>query len=384
MPESATEHRRWPKRAAWLLILAVLVLLVVLFWEWAATEVCLRLATSSNPTMATLGQRGLTWLGSRAVPSLVSWLTSQRTPHRYLAAHTIGQHWGSLTSEQLRTVAPILLHGSVTIRPYHLPGKPFTYAVWVAPTSQLNSLCDILECVEVLDGSRAVASFEVRRPGWALGPLGPWSTGWRTTLQALPPGIRNSVDGPLAVPGSDEVVRRLQQVGQHAVRITLSMDEARLAQPLRLRQMTQSINTVESLPANYFVPVRDPAVDAVMENLLVPHVQKRAGSITFGTHGWMSVPTAFAARAVVRIREKGQEFDLDERFCVLAGGYPSGWYGSVRLVDLPLDPGHTYHLQVIFKPDRDGAWLDPRITEYWDGEIESDWVEVTVPEREEQ
>ncbi len=387
MPESATEHRRWPKRAAWLLILAVLVLLGVLFWERLAVFICmqmLRRSPTARRTLGYYGQAGLKWLGPRAVPYLVPYLKVRDDPRttyvqsqRFFAAASVVVHnWSDLTPEQVQAVSPHIFYVTLDAREAYQAGKPVSWTVrvtpCVAPAQWWQTWTTWLVTVEPLDEGHSVVSLRLGRRGPRRIP-----GDWTMVFDSRMPWVGT-------VPGALEMTRRLQEPGDHAIRVSVALADQRLAEPVPIGQVTRTVNTVESLPPGYFVARSDPVTNEQMKGSLRLDARLDGDVICFALTKVREPPTAFAGRVVFRIRERGVEVATAYSESVLPGWRAASVPPAVPLSELRLEPGRTYHLQVVYKSDPYRAWLDPRITEYWDGEIESAWVEVTVPEREEQ
>ncbi len=379
MPESAAKHRRWPKRAAWLLILAVLLLLVVLFWERAATEVCLRLACSPRRRFREFGSQCLLRLGPRAVPYLIPWVMSPKLPHCHEARTFVGKQWSSLTAEQLAFIAPRILQGDFTVRRHFLPGWPLGYRVKFELWCHLRGTFDLVERVEVLEQEDVVASCEISRPQAGVG----WRAEqeWQTVSGAPPRSLA-------LVSGADEVTKALQELGEHEVRFSLELVDSRLPERLRIERTAVTITTTDTLPEGYFFPLDTSVVEAALGMPLTVEAKQVHGDryLRFRVAGGgphFRVPYPCAAH--IQVRETGDEFALGwEELVWLNVGYPNRPVGEAALSELRLQPSGTYHLRVVLKPDPKPAWLDPRVREYRAGELESNWVEVTVPEREEQ
>ncbi len=425
MPESATEHRRWPKRAAWLLILAVLLLLGVLFWERAATEVCLSLAWGGNRQLREVGLWGLEQLGARALPHLVAYLdppsvgpVTDRPGREVLAMWFLEQEWSALTSDELTQVAKRCLRPTIMIRPYYVWNHGLTYLVLLERPAYAELPGHLLQRVEVLDAGEVVDESEIRRQL----PAALRARAWKTTLGGPPQDLafwlewvfcqggwravgeasRQAQAGlwrdpfPGGVTGVIEEAALgwlLQQAGRGTLRVSVALVDPRLPEPLVLAEAVQTVTTVASPPSGYFFPVSSPAIDEAMRESLYVEVEvaKEGDGIWWSCRERRAPPLPFAYTAHIRIRETGEEIERQEDVPkvwldpILADRFQNTVEESGELLEcLPLEPGRTYHLQVVLKSDPERAWLDPRVTKYWAGPLESDWVEVTVPEREEQ
>ena len=358
MPESAAKHRRCPKWAAWLLMLGVLVLLVVLFWERAATEVYLRMAVSKSPLLRRYGRDALHQLGPRAVPYVIPHLDSSDWMRADWARRFIDPYWSSLSGDELQAAARAGLRPEVEMPIRHQSGMPLAYIVRLVPVAPLfPKAVDILERVELVEEGKTTVSLEIPHSGPRL---------------------------DLArVPGSEELVAHLQEVGQHQLLFTLSLVDARLSRPVPIGQVTRTLTTLERAPGNSFVTVANPTLDSTMRDAftLQTSVSNSLPGLVFVCTGKGTAPVASSVRVWVRIRETGQ-FVAGPFTCLLRAGDPAIIMCYVYYDWLPVEPGKTYHLQCVLKGDPEEAWANPAIAEFWDGELADNWVKVTVPELE--
>ncbi len=382
---SSDQHRP-PTTWKWVLLVLLIALVagVAISWGWLGPRACTRLVTSSNQVLSKLGWLGLQGLGPQAVPYVIQDLQQRGRAQLWSIsrgdglAKFVAANWQFLSPEQLEEAAPLLLQVELVTRRYYVRGKPIAYDVLQHAVLGLDACHDFVERGEVLEGDEVVASYAMT---WAGEALGAPPTGWRTILRASPPGVRSARDGSLVAPGSDAVAKRLQAAGTHNLRISVYLVDDRLSEPLLVGEVTQTITTVASLPDGYFVPVSDPETDRAMKDSLVVEVRVKAmgDQVEFNlSRRGMRLPAAFAGRVVVRVRETGQEVDLGREFSIPAGSWRL-LPGRVGISELLPEPGRTYHVQVVLKPDLDCAWLDPTITEYWDGEVASEWLEVGPP-----
>jgi len=382
MSESAAKHRRWPKWATLLLILAVLVLLGFFFWERLAVFMCMHLLRRSprgNSTLDHYGQAGLKWLGPRAVPYLVSYLEARDDTRgtyvqtqRFLAAASIVVHnWSDLTPEQVQAVSPHIFYVTLNAREVYQAGRPVSFTLCVtpcvAPAQWWRTWPNWVQTVELLEERESVVSFRLGQRATRRVP-----GEWTMVFDGRMPWVGT-------VPGALEMARRLQEPGEHTIRVSVAVMNQRLAGPVPIGQVTRTVHTVESLPPGYFVARSDPVTNDQMKGSLRLDARLDGDMICFALTKVKEPLTVFVGRVVFRIRETGEEIATAYSETILPGWYVASAPPAVPLSELRLEPGRTYHLQVVLKPDPEVAWLDPRITEYWDGELESNWVEVTVP-----
>lgn len=395
MSEPTRERPGWPR---WMTVLAIVITLatpLVIFWEQVAVFVCMQMLRSKVTFRQ--GLAGLKWLGPRGVPYLIPYVrrdTTTAVGSRYYdaAASVVVDRWSDLTAEDVELVAPHLFSVSLDARDSYQAGRPVSYILnlcpLVVPYTWWRTWPKWVETVELLEAGRPVAAFRMHRRVmvWGREPQ-PW-------LMPLDP----EMSWVQKVPEAREMVERLQQPGQHTLRVSLALVDDRLSEPVPVAQFTQVIHTVEALPSGSFAAVSDPVTDAKMKQAIsvkaglaadrstLPLLVLKHQEVPFTIEKRTEPPMAFAGRAVVRIRETGEEFDGGgHHWESIVPGQPFTCTPVRWMVeDLPLEPGRTYHLQVVYKSDPEAAWLDPRITEYWDGEITSNWVEVTVPSVDER
>ncbi len=390
MSESGAKHRRWPKWAARLLILAVLLLLGFFFWEWLATEVCLFVACRSKKAVYdNPGCKGLSWLGPRAVPYVVPYLKQPPTvshvvPYFEPPAHAarefysvwfVVEQWHNLTPELRDQVAPVLFQIASSVRSHYRPGMSFPYEVRASAVGPFSLVPRLQVRVDLLKGGLLLASYENEHAGFEHGPW--FGGGFLPVLRVSPPGLQG-------VPGSDEVMKHLQEPGQYTFRITVTLADPNTSAHFVTEEMDHGVLVAGDLPAESFTGVSNATLDRKMKNCFRVNaaLTKDGKALEYVLRKVAEPPVLFFRRTVIRIKETGQE---------IAPSHRGTYYNHLgRVVEpfylsrLPLEPGRICHLQVVIISDVDEAWRRPSVTRYWDGELASNWVEVTVPELEEE
>ena len=350
-----------PRHWRWVLLFAFILLvgLGAIFWEWLATEVCLRMAVSNSPLLRGYGRGALRRLGRTAVPYVIPHLGSSDWMRADWAGRFVEPYWSSLSGDELWAAALAGLRPEVEVPTFHQSGMPLPYSVRLIPIAPLSLRAfGILERVELVEEGTTTVSLEIPHSGPRL---------------------------DLArVPGSEELVAHLQELGQHQLRFTLSLVDPRLPRPVPIGQVRRTLTTVEGALGDCFVTVADPGLDSTMRNAftLQTSVSKSLPYLLFVCTGKGTAPVASSVRVWVSIRETGQ-FVACPFTCLLAPGDRAITECVVYYDRLPVEPGNTYHLQCVLRGDPDEAWANPAIAEFWDGELADKWVKVTVPEREE-